>query len=624
MRLYLLRLSLAAVILLYVTAGHSQQIINAYAEVVSVSGSTLNLGTVDETFDSFEAGGKIVVIQMQDDVVSDLSNTSGFGDIAAITSAGSFEILTISSVQESGGEPQSITVSNSLVNTYSFNDHSSVQIVSYPNPGGAVSYTTTTDITAKHWDGTTGGVLAFYVDEKLVLEHDINVDGKGFRGGDEYETTTSADCNESNYVMPYTNAGYAGKGEGIYNPADDNYRAGRGKLANGGGGGNAHNSGGGGGGNYTAGGSGLPGWQCSNNGGVGGESLGSFFTSGRLFAGGGGGGGEANDGYGTNGGDGGGIIIIEADTLITSASTDITISANGESVDPTSGDGNDGAGGGGAGGSILLKVNHFKISSTAPLSVQANGGKGGDVAHNDTHGAGGGGGQGAVIYVVHEPADVNTQTTAGDGGAGNESASAPVASSGTGTENDGVIDDMDYTVFPVQWISYNAVRKKRFNLIEWTTATEINNSHFELYFSNGKHDWQMLGTVNGSGNSNELKSYSMQHDVSENIIIYYKIRQVDYDGKYSETPVFSVNDGYDSEMLVYPSPAQDVLHVTFNSEVSGKAVVRSNHGQQIFSKPILREDRLLLDVSTLPAGIYYLIIFDNEQKTAMINKWVKL
>ena len=70
--------------------------INAYAKVTSVSGTTLNLSNVNQTYHTFAAGEQIVVMQMQDNVIgSNTSNNSSFGSVSTNANAGIYEFATI-------------------------------------------------------------------------------------------------------------------------------------------------------------------------------------------------------------------------------------------------------------------------------------------------------------------------------------------------------------------------------------------------------------------------------------------------------------------------------------------------------------------------------------------------
>jgi len=230
----------------------------------------------------------------------------------------------------------------------------------------------TGNITCPVWDtiSGTGGVVALIVGNKLSLEADIDVTGKGFGGAVPY-TTPDVLCTtyKDNYFFPTSSdsAGYKGEGIASYaldntNPLNGIYAKGRGAYFNGGGGGNGKYSGGGGGANGGSGGDGGKQLEiCGIDVGVGGLRGNSiiildYINDTLIFMGGGGGSStQLADGAGTAGGNGGGIIIIMADTIIGNGHY---IKANGQTVvDITNNTG--GAGGGGAGGTILLDVKGY-------------------------------------------------------------------------------------------------------------------------------------------------------------------------------------------------------------------------------------------------------------------------
>jgi hypothetical protein len=68
----------------------------------------------------------------------------------------------------------------------------------------------------------------------------------------------------------------------------------------------------------------------------------------------------------------------------------------------------------------------------------------------------------------------------------------------------------------------------------WSTASEINNDYFVLSKSFDGTNYQALTRIRGRGNSNSLTEYIyVDYDVCDTIV-YYKIKQVDYDGNYKE------------------------------------------------------------------------------------------
>lgn len=74
-------------------------------------------------------------------------------------------------------------------------------------------------------------------------------------------------------------------------------------------------------------------------------------------------------------------------------------------------------------------------------------------------------------------------------------------------------------------------------LLEWETATEVNNYGFDVEASNDNKNWNVIGFVDGHGNSNSPKSYSfVVKDGSQ----YYRLKQIDTDGGFEYSDVVEV------------------------------------------------------------------------------------
>ncbi len=599
--------------------------VNGYAKVTSISGTTLNLSNVNETFDTFEPGQEAVIMQMQDDVIgSNTLDNSSFGDLSAIGSAGLYEIVTIVSVTPAIGTPTSVTISSATNNTYNTGSNSSLQLITYPTfDDGGGNFTTTGNITAVAWDGNVGGVIAFKVNGTLTLLHSINADGAGFRGGAKSVDEGTVDCYANWITNASTQSGE--KGEGIYKRTDANYRYGRAKILNGGGGGNRHNAGGGGGGNVTSGGDGGPGYNCSATpvGGNGGISLSAQISASRIFMGGGGGGGHQNNSVGSSGGDGGGIILIRATEIITTASCGgVTVSANG--VD-AAGANDDGAGGGGAGGSIIFDVDNFNISGSCPLVVAGDGGAGGSVSVATVHGGGGGGGQGRVLYSGIEP--TNTTTSTNNGNAGCNDSSSPCtnsAGSPTGTSGDGITDAIGNTPLPVSFLyfkgQYEAATKSV--LLKWATASERDNDYFVVQVSWDGMNFDDVGTIYGYGTTNEMQIYQFQHHYNFSGYMYYRLKQVDRNGDYDFSKIIFVEHSFSLETLqvnVYPNPTENNIvrfRLLTDSNEEASATLTNLQGRQVALVTIESEhmqNEIQINSYGLQPGIYMLSISQGEQ-----------
>jgi hypothetical protein len=576
--------------------------INGYAKITAISGNVLTLSNANQTYGSFVPGQKVLVIQMQGASINGYTaNTSSFGNVSSLNAAGLYEVALITGVN---GAVTSVTLSNNLSNTYDVN--SSLQLITYPQLGTS-AFTTTANLTALAWNGTIGGVVAFYVNGNLNLNHNVTADNDGFRGGTKAGQDGSV-CENSVYRTTAGSTKYANKGEGVYITAAGE-KSGIAKAANGGGGAIVHNGGGGGGGNFTAGGDGYFGYSpegCSSGssaGGQGGTSLSLDVT--RIFMGGGGGGGQENNALGTNGANGGGLVMIKCDTLVVGGTCGSRIiSANGGTASDS---GNDGAGGGGAGGTVLLNIKGVRAS--CPFTISANGGGGGSVSNSASHGAGGGGGQGALYITANAPfSNTTLQTNIGAGGKSNNTASAPTAGSGVGPSGAGINTGAGANPLPVE-ISLVKAEEVAVREIEvsWKTETEVNNKYFEVQYSTGEQGWVPIGYISGAGTSDKAHYYKLLHREPVIGTNYYRVKQVDNSGqeKLSQV-VYSVLEDSKIQVKVYPNPAEDKVILESDQDISAQQIfVRNTMGKKISVAiaPIDR-NRFEIDLTGLSSGIY--------------------
>jgi hypothetical protein len=87
-------------------------------------------------------------------------------------------------------------------------------------------------------------------------------------------------------------------------------------------------------------------------------------------------------------------------------------------------------------------------------------------------------------------------------------------------------------VLPVELLYFDGFydTKNELNELNWSTATEYNNDYFIVEHSLDGELWNYVDKVDGAGNSIEIKKYKIEHKTN-NLIDYYRLIQVDFDGK---------------------------------------------------------------------------------------------
>lgn len=104
-----------------------------------------------------------------------------------------------------------------------------------------------------------------------------------------------------------------------------------------------------------------------------------------------------------------------------------------------------------------------------------------------------------------------------------------------------VIESQCAIVLPVELVSFDGFYSEENyeNVLNWITASEINNDRFEIYSKTNQDDWEYIGYLKGAGNSNQINNYNFNHR-SESTLTYYQIKQVDYDGVYKKSNIISI------------------------------------------------------------------------------------
>ena len=133
--------------------------------------------------------------------------------------------------------------------------------------------------------------------------------------------------------------------------------------------------------------------------------------------------------------------------------------------------------------------------------------------------------------------------------------------------------------------------------------------------SNGS-DWETIGTVAGSGTSNDVNSYSFTDETPSFGSNSYRFVQVDYNGESSISPersVMLVKPSNRSNINTYPNPANSELNVTienrdFMNRVSSVISIVNNMGQR-FDVPVTETlGNISIDTQSLPDGLYSLTV----------------
>lgn len=177
------------------------------------------------------------------------------------------------------------------------------------------------------------------------------------------------------------------------------------------------------------------------------------------------------------------------------------------------------------------------------------------------------------------------------------------------------ISDADFSIqgaLPLSWASFSAERSGDFNaLLKWSTANEINNDHFEIERSKDAVSFASLTNVASGKNSNTVQNYNYTDIHIPVGTSYYRIKQVDKDGRFSYTKIAQVTlDKNGLSWSVMPNPATDHSTLIFNENASDVHIYLTDaSGKMIYKNifpSVVAGRQLTIPFNNLAKGVYIL------------------
>ena len=201
------------------------------------------------------------------------------------------------------------------------------------------------------------------------------------------------------------------------------------------------------------------------------------------------------------------------------------------------------------------------------------------------------------------------------------------SASGTGGDigGTGSFTSFPEVILPVELTSFQAKKKDQSVLLDWETASEINNKGFQIEHSSNGEDFKNIGWKEGAGNSTERLNYQFADDSPSLGTNYYRLLQMDFDGKSSYSDVKTVLFESSFKFDIFPNPAKEYAYMEFFTEKIQDVNINifSSNGQLAMTKiASLQEgmNNLSIPIQELTRGIYIIsVIHNNRVKNIKLN-----
>jgi len=187
---------------------------------------------------------------------------------------------------------------------------------------------------------------------------------------------------------------------------------------------------------------------------------------------------------------------------------------------------------------------------------------------------------------------------------------------------------------PVTLLSFTGERRDAVNQLKWVTATEVNNKGFELQRSIDGVEYRKIAFVDSKadgGNSTIQISYNFTDEKPFSGTNYYRLKQIDKDGKATVSNVVVLKGVKPSKLeltSLYPNPAINQLKVMMAAPKADKVtlVVTDATGKIVAQQQVQvvnGDNNFTLNVQSLSAGTYFLKAVCNDGCETTTNRFIK-
>jgi hypothetical protein len=184
-----------------------------------------------------------------------------------------------------------------------------------------------------------------------------------------------------------------------------------------------------------------------------------------------------------------------------------------------------------------------------------------------------------------------------------------------------IASDVATNPLPIELVDFTAKPVEDKVLINWKTATEINNASFTVERTKDGINYTFVSEREGAGNSTSTRNYYAIDPDPLPGISYYRLTQTDYDGKKTSFPPVAVNMNMDERIVIFPNPSKSSnMYIAFPknfdeevmievTDLSGKIVLSRNE------YPSGNKVNTLDPKNVLNNGAYFVRIITNDGTT---------
>lgn len=186
--------------------------------------------------------------------------------------------------------------------------------------------------------------------------------------------------------------------------------------------------------------------------------------------------------------------------------------------------------------------------------------------------------------------------------------------------------ELSQTTFPcdaalsVELIEFTGRVQDDGNLLNWSTASEINSKNFVLQQSIDGTQFSVINVQESAGNSNSRQDYSFLDMNAPAGVSYYRLMEISQDGVEKIYGVIALDRGSSNDFGLtglYPNPVKEIMNIDFETSLAADVTVEIYDavGRLLQTQVVAStegENSTSIDLSVLSAGFYFVHLKQNN------------
>ncbi len=180
--------------------------------------------------------------------------------------------------------------------------------------------------------------------------------------------------------------------------------------------------------------------------------------------------------------------------------------------------------------------------------------------------------------------------------------------------------EVSCTPLPVELLHFDGHKEGDDAMLQWTTATEINNDLFFLKRSSDGENWKKIATISGNGNSNQQIDYSHRDLRPDPELYYYRLYQQDFNGAPELIGTTAINLLVDTWSIL-PNPSSGKWRIQNAHALNDSSLeLFDSRGKAVPFRVELQNEEMIVQLIQPQSGMFFLVIHDSPGSTVTTLK----